>query len=727
MQPATIAHELAHGAFNLLHTFSTPYIAAEGATSNLMDYNQNVELWKHQWKLISDPKNLWFKAWQEEEEGEMVLDTDEYIGFSPDGHIIKERAHNFKGLVSIEPPFVTKFVTEKGTYTWNEVQKVYMLNGEPVKGWDERSVTGKVAVWRRSVNPQCYTLYQFIPVQNYTVNDFENIKLQINALDNKQWKAEYRQEMASPCDELFKKELKSILKGQEVVSYLNEHGFSAHAELVDETGLLVSKNDAEKYDDFVKLTAENKRLQYQDEETLRQYYHSLESYYSTHASASLTTHSDCPDCPKYPIEGDAYWDDAGRNWAVENGKWIDLSEEFIPNTSWKTDIDVQAIHRQYYEHKLKLQETDPLRRSLGYTDKELFEKHLWRSTQFAVVRLLKEQWAEEQVGNQIWIPLYGSLRKAYELSKISETDMMLKTEAAFHTVFGIQDIFLVKAVAIGLFKFTVWAGGKMIGQDIVYLVKDKLVTARLSFILSKEAPLEATTFLKKEGDNIIEIISKPDSRFIKYDLETGQTLISRYSDDAARTLELSYEDFQKITINTAGKSEDDIVKAVVSVAKGESLLDDIFNLQKSVVNQNKNIIANASNNAKGAFGEIASDAYLTEKGFNPLHSRKTALTDGWGETGIDGVFVKDGQYYIVEAKYHGQATLSTLSDGTKQMSDDWISQNNYKRLTDAVGNTHAQDIRDVGYKRLLAETAPDGTIVYKELNANANVIGIFTP
>jgi predicted chitinase len=35
-----------------------------------MDYANGAELWKHQWQLISNPKNLWFKSWQDEEEGE---------------------------------------------------------------------------------------------------------------------------------------------------------------------------------------------------------------------------------------------------------------------------------------------------------------------------------------------------------------------------------------------------------------------------------------------------------------------------------------------------------------------------------------------------------------------------------------------------------------------------------------------------------------------------------
>jgi hypothetical protein len=158
-----------------------------------------------------------------------------------------------------------------------------------------------------------------------------------------------------------------------------------------------------------------------------------------------------------------------------------------------------------------------------------------------------------------------------------------------------------------------------------------------------------------------------DSQFTKYELSTGEMLICSYSDDATKTLALTYEDFQIITINTA----------------------------------------------------------LTEKGFNPLHSRKTALTDGWGETGIDGVFVKDGQYYIVEAKYHGQATLTPANHATglpKQMSDDWILTDN--RILNAVGgDVNLSNKITNSYRRILAEVAPDGTVIYKELDASANVIG----
>lgn len=107
-----------------------------------------------------------------------------------------------------------------------------------------------------------------------------------------------------------------------------------------------------------------------------------------------------------------------------------------------------------------------------------------------------------------------------------------------------------------------------------------------------------------------------------------------------------------------------------------------------------------------------------------MHTRLESI-DAATRQGIDGVFKRGDEYFIVEAKYKGTATLSTLSDGTKQMSDAWINGNN--RLADAVGPVVLQDINAVGYRRLLAEVSPDGSVVYKELDANANVIGIFNP
>ncbi len=70
-----IAHELAHGAFNLYHTFSEHgFIAPEGATQNLMDYATGAsQLWKHQWDKIHNPENIVFGFMQDEKEGESIL------------------------------------------------------------------------------------------------------------------------------------------------------------------------------------------------------------------------------------------------------------------------------------------------------------------------------------------------------------------------------------------------------------------------------------------------------------------------------------------------------------------------------------------------------------------------------------------------------------------------------------------------------------------------------
>ena len=60
----TIAHELAHGAFRLRHTFSPEaLIAGEGSTNNLMDYPAGRELRKYQWDNVHEPESMngWFE------------------------------------------------------------------------------------------------------------------------------------------------------------------------------------------------------------------------------------------------------------------------------------------------------------------------------------------------------------------------------------------------------------------------------------------------------------------------------------------------------------------------------------------------------------------------------------------------------------------------------------------------------------------------------------------
>jgi hypothetical protein len=151
--------------------------------------------------------------------------------------------------------------------------------------------------------------------------------------------------------------------------------------------------------------------------------------------------------------------------------------------------------------------------------------------------------------------------------------------------------------------------------------------------------------------------------------------------------------------------------------------------QRSLINEYAGDIANASNARKGNFGEIGADLDLNAKGYTSLQPRIDGI-DSPGHNGIDIVVEKDGQYFIVEGKYTGSAGLNPADPKTglpKQMSDDWISQNDFQRLRDAVGNDLAEKIISAGYKRILAKTSLDGTVLYKELSPTANIIEDWTP
>ncbi len=64
----TIAHELAHGAYYLEHTFVQYPGLASGSTDNLMDYASGIHLHKYQWDLIHEPDGDW-ELFDEDEEG----------------------------------------------------------------------------------------------------------------------------------------------------------------------------------------------------------------------------------------------------------------------------------------------------------------------------------------------------------------------------------------------------------------------------------------------------------------------------------------------------------------------------------------------------------------------------------------------------------------------------------------------------------------------------------
>ncbi len=128
--------------------------------------------------------------------------------------------------------------------------------------------------------------------------------------------------------------------------------------------------------------------------------------------------------------------------------------------------------------------------------------------------------------------------------------------------------------------------------------------------------------------------------------------------------------------------------------------------QRNILNNWADNIINATNQQKGNFGEIGADLDLNIKGYESLQPRIDDINSP-GHNGIDGVYIKDGQYYIVEGKYSGSANLNPANPSTglpKQMTDEWISQNNWQRLNEAVGENISIDIQINGYRRILAKT-----------------------
>ena len=82
-----LAHELAHGAFNLKHTFSdnsfwresgAAPVFKEKSTQNLMDYTGGTELWKYQWDLIHDPEMVVMGS-LDEDEGAMKYENGIFV------------------------------------------------------------------------------------------------------------------------------------------------------------------------------------------------------------------------------------------------------------------------------------------------------------------------------------------------------------------------------------------------------------------------------------------------------------------------------------------------------------------------------------------------------------------------------------------------------------------------------------------------------------------------
>lgn len=115
----TVAHEIAHGMFQLEHTFGDNYGLEKGITDNLMDYTNGTKLFKQQWDAMYDQKAMLFAWLQDEEDGQHIKDYREYL------HLILEeyrRAFVNKAQVSFELPHKVSLLgaTELKLYDGNE-------------------------------------------------------------------------------------------------------------------------------------------------------------------------------------------------------------------------------------------------------------------------------------------------------------------------------------------------------------------------------------------------------------------------------------------------------------------------------------------------------------------------------------------------------------------------------------------------------------------------------
>ncbi len=155
-----------------------------------------------------------------------------------------------------------------------------------------------------------------------------------------------------------------------------------------------------------------------------------------------------------------------------------------------------------------------------------------------------------------------------------------------------------------------------------------------------------------------------------------------------------------------------------------------------------NIVRGWNNAKKGLYGELISDEYMVNKGFNnllPDNRRVRSLEDAPKGRGIDGIYGNPNPpppYIVTETKFRTAVGEYVDSDGTltraknvegllgntkdgKQMSNRWIKN----RLEKEIGDAQARKVEQ-SYESWLMIVGPDGKVetIYK-LDQNAKVVG----
>lgn len=181
-------------------------------------------------------------------------------------------------------------------------------------------------------------------------------------------------------------------------------------------------------------------------------------------------------------------------------------------------------------------------------------------------------------------------------------------------------------------------------------------------------------------------------------------------------------------VEAAGKQADNIVDDVADSARrgSDSAIDTARSAQKDIIKAIENgDIELVTTKQKGNYGEMKMDDFFESQGYQRISSDRVIDLNTPTHQGIDGVYYNPNghpPYVIGEAKY-GTSKLSILSDGTPQMSDDWITGGNkVSRLEQSVGIDLADDILLEGYEKILTKIDTNGNIITYAIDASGNII-----
>ena len=159
-------------------------------------------------------------------DGDIELKKGEFLGFTPDGRVIKERPKEYARIFDNESSyFIFKFKDKNGAfYKWTG--KNYTNDKGDIFDVPDVKVTGKVAIWRESSAPACYSWYKFLNVKNYTADQFDQIKQRIAKDDGTEWIPDYVADADKDCYSLAKSESESLSSLRSRVYFTNHASLS---------------------------------------------------------------------------------------------------------------------------------------------------------------------------------------------------------------------------------------------------------------------------------------------------------------------------------------------------------------------------------------------------------------------------------------------------------------------------------------------------------------------